>query len=107
MTGRKQICLPGHLYHIVQRGNNRQACFIETETGSSTSSSGKCIKRYGVDVPSCCVMTNHVYFPGTPKRKNSLSETLDVGPSHVENTSREAVLAEPFPGAVTQGINLL
>ena len=24
-----RMYLPGHLYHIVQRGNNREACFVE------------------------------------------------------------------------------
>ena len=31
MPRRVQMYLPGLAYHIVQRGNNREVCFIESE----------------------------------------------------------------------------
>ena len=31
MPRRARMYLPGHPYHIVQRGNNREVCFIEPE----------------------------------------------------------------------------
>jgi putative transposase len=29
MPRRSRMCLPNDTYHIVQRGNNREACFFE------------------------------------------------------------------------------
>jgi len=34
MPGRTGMYLPGLPYYIVQRGNNREACFIEHASGS-------------------------------------------------------------------------
>ncbi|MCP4077070.1 MAG: hypothetical protein GY744_12915 [Gammaproteobacteria bacterium] len=31
MPTRTRIYLPEHPYHIAQRGNNREACFVEPE----------------------------------------------------------------------------
>jgi len=31
MPRRARMHLPGYPYHIVQRGNNREACFVEPE----------------------------------------------------------------------------
>jgi len=31
MPRRARMYLPGYPYHIVQRGNNREACFVEPE----------------------------------------------------------------------------
>ena len=31
MLRRARMYLPGYPYHIVQRGNNREACFVEPE----------------------------------------------------------------------------
>jgi REP element-mobilizing transposase RayT len=31
MSRRAKMYLPGHTYHIVQRGNKRAACFVEPE----------------------------------------------------------------------------
>jgi putative transposase len=71
--------LPGHPYHIVQRGNNREACFIEPENYQFYLELWKeCIKRYGVQVHAYCLMTNHVHFLVTPEHSNSISRTMQV-----------------------------
>jgi hypothetical protein len=44
MPSRKWMYFSDNPFHIVQRGNNREACFIEAETTSFISSSGKRIK---------------------------------------------------------------
>jgi len=31
MPGRSRMYLPGYPYHVVQRGNNREASFVEPE----------------------------------------------------------------------------
>lgn len=79
MPRRKRMYLPGHPYHIVQRGNNREACFVEPENYLFCLEMWKeCIKRYGVDVHAYCLMTNHVHFLVIPSREDSISRTMQV-----------------------------
>lgn len=79
MPRRKRMYLPGLPYHIVQRGNNREACFVEAENYQFYLELWKeCIKRYGVEVHAYCLMTNHVHFLVTPKDEDSISRTMQV-----------------------------
>ncbi len=49
MPRRKRTYIPGYPYHIVQRGNNREACFFESENFQFYLELWKeCCKRYGV-----------------------------------------------------------
>jgi len=51
MPRRAHLYLPGLPYHIVQRGNNREACFIEPENYQYCLNLRKnCSKRYVVSV---------------------------------------------------------
>jgi len=71
--------LPGYPYHIVQRGNNRDACFIEPENYQFYLELWKeASKRYGVSVHAYCLMTNHIHVLATPDEKTSLSNTMKV-----------------------------
>ncbi len=71
--------MPGYAYHIVQRGNNREACFFEPENYQYYLELWKeCVNRYGVDVHAYCLMTSHVYILATPKREDSISNTTKV-----------------------------
>jgi putative transposase len=71
--------LPGYLYHIVQRGNNREACFLEAENYQYYLELWKeCSKRYIVH--AYCLMTNHIHFLVTPHKKDSISRaSRDIG----------------------------
>jgi putative transposase len=69
-------CLP---YHIVQRGNNREACFIEPENYQFYLALWKdCAKRYGVKVHAYCLMTIHIHFLVTPEHTDSISRAMSV-----------------------------
>ncbi|MFQ5644862.1 MAG: transposase [Thiogranum sp.] len=79
MPRRARMYIPGVPYHIVQRGNNREACFLEPknyrfylELWRETS------LRYGVAVHAYCLMTNHVHFLATPQHPASISDTMKV-----------------------------
>ena len=49
MPRRKRMYLPGHAYHLVQRGNNREVCFVEPENYQFYIELWKeCTIRYGV-----------------------------------------------------------
>jgi putative transposase len=70
---------PGLPYHLVQRGNNREACFIEAENYQYYLELWKEVaRRYGVAVHAYCLMTNHVHFLATPRSPTAISNTLKV-----------------------------
>ena len=67
MPRRARTYLPGYPYHIVQRGNNRDVCFIEPENYQFYLELWReCAARYGVGIHAYCLMTNHVHFMVTP-----------------------------------------
>lgn len=79
MPRRPRNYIPGFPYHIVQRGNNREACFIEPENYERYLKLWREVsRRYGVAVHAYCLMTNHIHFLATPARAASLSNTLKV-----------------------------
>ena len=63
MPRRARMYLSGLPYHIVQHGNNREACFVESENYQYYLELWKeCGARYGVAVHAYCLMTNHIHF---------------------------------------------
>jgi len=82
--------LPGLTYHIVQRGNNREACFFELENYQFYLELWKKIsKRYGVAVHAYCLMSNHIHFLLTPETGASISNTMRVvGSSYAQYINR-------------------
>jgi putative transposase len=71
--------IPGLPYHIVQRGNNRESCFIEPENNLFYLELWReCSARYGVAVHAYCLMTNHIHFLATPQTEESISNTMKV-----------------------------
>jgi putative transposase len=66
-------------YHVVQRGNNREACFVEPENYQFYLELWQQMtRRYGVAVHAYCLMTNHVHSLVTPQRPGSISDTMKV-----------------------------
>lgn len=79
MPRRARMYLPEYPYHIVQRGNNRNACFVEPENYLFYLDLWQeCSKRYGVAIHSYCLMTNHVHFLVTPEHEDSISFATKV-----------------------------
>ncbi|MHB8474175.1 MAG: transposase [Gammaproteobacteria bacterium] len=79
MPRRERMYVAGLPYHIVQRGNNREACFIEPENYQYHLELWRQMAgRYGVSVHAYCLMTNHVHFLATPLSKDSLSNAMRV-----------------------------
>jgi len=79
MPRRARMYIPGLPYHIVQRGNNREACFIDPESYQVYLELWqKMSHRYGVQVHAYCLMNNHIHFLATPLRTDSLSNALKV-----------------------------
>lgn len=79
MPRRARMYIPGLPYHVVQRGNNREPCFIEPENYQFYLELWKTLSvRYGVSVHAYCLMTNHIHFLVTPDSETSLSNTMKV-----------------------------
>lgn len=59
----KRIHHPGFIYHVVNRGNNRQAIFLEPDDQRHYLG---CVyhykKKYGFKLFAFCLMTNHVHL---------------------------------------------
>ena len=79
MPRRARMYVAGLPYHIVQRGNNREVCFIEPANYQFYLELWRqVVRRYVVAVHAYCLMTNHVHFLVTPQRDSSISDTMKV-----------------------------
>lgn len=72
-----RLNLPGIPQHVVQRGNNRQACFFEDEDYTVYLDKMKLYSRkYNVAVHSYVLMTNHVHLLLTPSTTTGVSQLM-------------------------------
>lgn len=77
MPGRPRVTLPGVPLHLIQRGNNRQACFF-TEEGYRAYLGW--LEGYA-KVCDCAIhayvlMTNHVHLLLTPRSSAAAGELM-------------------------------
>lgn len=64
----------GVAVHLIQRGNNRQACFGSDEDHAVYADWLKTYaKKYEVDIHAWVFMTNHVHLLCTPQREGGVS----------------------------------
>ncbi|BCE01699.1 transposase [Marinicellulosiphila megalodicopiae] len=69
-----RVNLPDIAQHVVQRGNNKQACFFSEEDYVLYLSKAKeYALKFEVDIHSYVLMTNHVHFLLTPRKNNGVS----------------------------------
>lgn len=69
--------LPGVPAHIVQRGNNRGACFFTDEDYSFyLECLGQGLERYRVSLHAYVLMTNHVHLLATPTDSDGISRLM-------------------------------
>jgi len=72
-----RLCPAGIPLHVIQRGNNRQVCFVCVEdykTYLSYLHDGA--RKYGVDIHAWVLMTNHVHLLSTPQFDGSVSKMM-------------------------------
>lgn len=90
MARHPRLILPGVALHVVQRGNNRAACFTEdgdylTYLAHLRHLSGK----YACEVHAYCLMTNHVHLLLTPGEPEACALLMrDLGRSYVPYFNR-------------------
>lgn len=79
MPRRARMYLPGYCYHIVQRGNNREACFFSVNDYHYYLELLKQgLKRYQAQLYSYALMTNHVHLLISPQCSDSISNIMKV-----------------------------
>jgi putative transposase len=72
-----RVRIPGIAQHIIQRGNNRQACFTDDRhcliyldwLAAYANQSGLLVHAY-------VLMTNHVHILATPDNEDSVPDTI-------------------------------
>ncbi|MEZ9593140.1 transposase, partial [Shewanella sp. 10N.261.52.F9] len=63
--------------HIIQRGNNRQACFTsEQDFIAYTAWLKDYAKKFQVEIHAWVFMTNHVHLLCTPRENNAISQMM-------------------------------
>lgn len=90
MPRRARVAVAGIPWHIIQRGNNRSACFYTQEDylyflRQLDHQSGEC----DCSIHAYCLMTNHVHLLVTPKRIDSASLMMkQIGQRYVQYINR-------------------
>ena len=93
MPRRARITLVGVPHHVIQRGNNRQACFYCEDDYLFYL---KCLHEYSLEY-SCCIhayvlMTNHIHLLITPNEKEGLSKMMKaLGQRYTQYINRSYV----------------
>ncbi len=74
MARLSRISPVGTPVHIIQRGNNRQACFVSDEDhGAYAGWLKEYSKNYQVEIYAWVMMTNHVHLLCTPQQEGGIS----------------------------------
>jgi putative transposase len=74
MPRKTRMYLPDVPCHVIQRGNNREACFYaDQDYQFYLECLSDACHRYRVQVYAYVLMTNHVHLLMTPSRQDSIS----------------------------------
>lgn len=85
-----RLTLPGHLHHVIQRGNNRQAIFVDREDYETMLALlADSAHKYGVAVHAYVLMANHFHLLATPVTAEGLPHMMQaVGRRYVQYFNR-------------------
>jgi len=90
MPRRARMYLPGMPYHVVQRGNNREACFYdEMDYRYYLQTLKKQADKYRCRLHAYVLMTNHVHLLLTPEEEDSAALMMkQLGQRYVQYINR-------------------
>lgn len=90
MPGRPRLVLLGTPLHLIQRGNNRQACFYaDADYQFYLEWLEKCADKYGCEIHAYVLMTNHVHLLVTPGEHDSAGLMMKyLGQRYVQYINR-------------------
>jgi putative transposase len=85
-----RLILPGAAVHIIQRGNNRVACFRQdADYLVYLSNLRDLLAKHGCSLHAYCLMTNHVHLLMTPKTADGCPSLMrDLGQRYVQYFNR-------------------
>jgi REP-associated tyrosine transposase len=86
-----RLILPGVAVHIIQRGNNRVACFrSDSDYLVYLAHLRQLSEKYDCAVHAYCLMTNHVHLLVTPSSAEACTGLMrDLGQRYVQYFNRE------------------
>ena len=92
MPRRARIAIPGIPRHIIQRGNNRSACFYAQDDYTRyLETLAEMSLRYECAIHAYVLMTNHVHLLLSPARKDSASPLMKLlGQRYVQYIKRQS-----------------
>jgi putative transposase len=90
MPRRARLSIPGIPWHIIQRGNNRTACFYaEEDYRRYLGTLREQAEKHGCQVHAYVLMTNHVHLLITPEREESAGLLMKhLGQRYVQYVNR-------------------
>ena len=90
MPRRARIAVPGIPWHIIQRGNNRSACFYAKEDYVYyLNVLSEQARKYHCAIHAYVLMTNHVHLMMTPEHNNSAALLMKhLGQCYVQYINR-------------------
>ncbi len=90
MARRPRLVLPQVPLHVIQRGNNRQACFYSDEDYLFyLDHLAEQSEKFGCAVHAYCLMTNHVHLLLTPEKVESVGMMMKgLGQRYVQYINR-------------------
>ncbi len=87
MPRKPRVYAPGITCHIVQRGNNRSACFFsEDDFKLYINALADALTQYDVKLHALVLITNHVHLLMTPSSTEGISRVMQTS---VEPTSAQ------------------
>jgi putative transposase len=86
MTRPLRLSVPAYPQHVIQRGNNRQPCFLEPgDYRFYLECLDEALGKYDVQLHAYVLMTNHVHLLMTPKLETSVARVMQsVGRRYVQ-----------------------
>ena len=90
MPRRARLALAGIPWHIIQRGNNRSACFYaKDDYRRYLGTLHQQAVKHGCRIHAYCLMTNHVHMLVTPERTDSAALMMkNLGQRYVQYINR-------------------
>ena len=90
MPRKPRMYLPDIPAHVVQRGNNRDACFFcDDDYQYYLEVLGQGLRRYDVHLHAYCLMTNHVHLLMTPEDEDGISRVMQhIGRLYVQYVNK-------------------
>ena len=74
-----RLYFPGCPQHVIQRGNNREACFYdEADYKAYLSFLKEAASKYQVVIHAFVLMTNHVHLLATPRDEQGISRLMQA-----------------------------